>query len=264
MEELPGMGGVNGNHNFILNCSEWQPLPLGPFPLGKASLRLAPMTGAIENVGYHDEKSFYFDLVRECVASNIKISIGDGEPDTKLKFGIEALFSSCVKAAVFIKPFSNEKILSRFDEAFSVAEALGVDIDAYSIVTMRGKANLEKKDASSLKELKKYCSAKGLPFIIKGVFSEKDIALVKEVLPDIAYISNHGGRVQTDKGSTASFLASNASLLRSYSGSLWVDGGIRTESDFQKAESYGVSCILLGRPFASALCQRLSFKKVLS
>ena len=152
------MGGVNSNKNFILNCAAWKKLDFGPFDFGKKEIRLAPMTGAVENVGYFDEKQFYFDLINECSKFGIKLSIGDGVPDTNLKWGIEAVQTAGKKAAVFIKPYSNKKILERFEWAQSISEYCGIDIDAYNIVTMRNKAQLEKKDTSLLIELKNYFS----------------------------------------------------------------------------------------------------------
>ena len=66
------MGGVNANKNFILNCAAWKKIDFGPFDFGKKEIRLAPMTGAVENVGYSDEKQFYFDLINECSKFGIK------------------------------------------------------------------------------------------------------------------------------------------------------------------------------------------------
>ena len=87
------------------------------------------------------------------------------------------------------------------------------------------------------------------------MFTEHDRELVKEVKPDICYISNHGGRVDTVTGSTAEFLMKNADVLRANSGRLWVDGGIRSAADARKAASYGCDTVLLGRPLITALCR---------
>ena len=104
-------------------------------------------------------------------------------------------------------------------------------------------------------ELKRHCNAKGLPFAIKGIFTDADREAVKQVKPDIVYISNHGGRVETREGSTAQFLAEHAAELRSSCGQLWIDGGIRTAEDIAKAASYGVHTVLQGRPIITAVCK---------
>lgn len=269
ISEMPGMGGPMESKNFILNCEAWKKTnymveKFHPELLSEKKempeIRLGPMTGAVENVGYHDEKSFYFDLISACHKAGVKLSIGDGCPDEKLYFGIQAVENLRTsfpeaKAAVFIKPYSDEKILGRYEMASHIADGLGIDIDAYNIITMRKKVSLEKKNATQLKRLKEWVNAKGLPFIIKGIFTDSDLELVREVKPDVAFISNHGGRVETRIGSTADFLWTNRKLLSENSGTIWVDGGIRTASDAMAASLCGATTVLIGRPFASALCR---------
>ena len=108
--ELPGMGGFGGNINFRLNCAAWKTfeLPGGLFesalreaekggdpscvlPFKMPEIRLAPITGAVENVGYEEEEPFYFDIINACDEVSVKLSIGDGCPDIKLLSGIKAL-----------------------------------------------------------------------------------------------------------------------------------------------------------------------------
>ena len=262
--ELPGMGGVFNSGNFQANVAGWQDLVKehqdiiahwGNKPLPK--LRLAPVTGAVENVGYPDERSFYYDLLIASAMAGFNISIGDGTPDEKLHFGIEAMkateqFFPHVKASVFIKPYPNEKIIERMDWARDVAEYLGVDIDSYNIVTMRDKAKLEKKTARQLKELVKIAK---MPFAVKGVFTPEDVEMVAELKPDVVVISNHGGRIETLRGSTAAFLKKYGKELNANCGELWVDSGIRTREDIIVASYYGVSQVMIGRPIITALCK---------
>lgn len=265
---MPGMGGPNESCNFILNCDSWKTLEKGPFEEKEINIRLAPITGAEENVGYFDERQFYFDLVKECVKAKVKISLGDGTPDFKLLWGIEAVEfyqkeNPLLKAGVFIKPYPDEKMMERYEWALNVMEFGGIDIDSYSIITMRNLVHLEKKSASSLLKLKDFLYKKGLPFAVKGVFNKEDIDLMEEVKPDIIVISNHGGRVDVRRGSTADFLKENYKRLKNSTSSLWVDGGIRSLNDVKTASTYGVDEVMLGRPFASALCKKKSFTEVL-
>ncbi len=250
ISELPGMGGVFGNANFIDNCAGWARYASGSEGLPLPPLRLAPITGAMQNVGWPDEESFYGELIRGSLSARIRLSIGDGYPDEKLKFGIKALRDESTKGAVFIKPYDNDRIRERMDWARDVAELYGVDIDAYAILTMRNLVNLERKTASQLIELKKAANA---PFAIKGVFSVEDIELVREVRPDVVVVSNHGGRVETARGSTADFLARYAGELRRHAGELWVDGGLRTASDLRAARYLGADEVMVARPLITAL-----------
>jgi len=256
LSELPGMGGVFDNENFMRNCADWSRYASGSVDDSSVSLpriRLAPITGAIQNVGYPDEKSFYFDLINGAIAAEVGLSIGDGHPDEKLRFGIEALANAGRSGAVFIKPYENRKILERMEWAAPVSEIVGVDIDSYAIVTMRNLVNLQKKGVSDLLELKARAASEGKPFAIKGIFRPEDLELVREVRPDIVVVSNHGGRVETLRGSSAEFLARHAAELAACSGEVWVDGGIRTRADAETAGRLGAKEVMIGRPLISAL-----------
>ncbi len=267
------MGGVFGGKNNILNCSAWEKIyselsPEEKNPDGLPQLRLAPITGAQENVGWPDEDSFYKPFIQYCASlqnplgiegARLALSIGDGCPDNKLLDGIEAVKAldggrapdsgkeegRAFKAAVFLKPYPQEKLFRRIEWVLPVAEYLGVDIDAFNIVTMRNKVHLEKKTAAQLNELRRIAK---IPFVVKGVFTREDMELVKEMKPDAALVSNHGGRVETEEGSSADFLREYIQELRKYCGAVWVDGGIRTKDDVVAAKALGADQVLLGRP----------------
>lgn len=277
--EMPGMGGAFSSANFIENVAGWKKLAAQTLPqtadspaalqtsqlleklqeegLSLPAIRLAPMTGAVENVGYQDERTFYFDLIIASCSAGIRLSIGDGCPDEKLLFGIEAVkaanqFFPKSKAAVFIKPYENARILERMEWSKDIAEIYGVDIDSYNIITMRNKVNLEKKTAANLKELK---ASSHLPFAVKGVFTEEDVQMITQLKPDIVVISNHGGRIETRRGSTAQFLQEYGGTLKSHCDQLWVDSGIRTFQDLVVAARLGVTEVMIGRPIVTALCR---------
>ncbi len=270
---MPGMGGPLQSANFIANCAAWAKIPFGKnksaIDMEKSELikkiRLAPITGAVENIGYGDEKQYYFDMIKSCSEANIALSLGDGTPDFKFLWGIDAVkelqkSNPQKKAAVFIKPYPQKTYFERLEKALPVAQIFGIDIDSYNIVTMRNLVHLEKKNAQQLLEIKNFSHSKNIPFAIKGIFTQEDLELAKEVQPDIIYISNHGGRVETKKGSTAEFLAQNADFLKNFCAELWVDGGIRNFNDEKKALSYNADCVLLGRPLISALCKNKELK----
>ena len=259
------MGGVRRNENFRLNFDGWEvcrkllPSMVEDYLQSKGFnplLRHAPVTGAVENIGYRDEKSFYFDSTSAARAAGLGLCLGDGTPDSKLQYGIQAVRAlSGPKAAVFIKPFDNSRIFQRIEWADGIAEVIGIDIDSYNIATMRNLVNLEHKTAEKLLEIKRRAQSLGIPFAIKGVFTGEDVELVSEVQPDIVYISNHGGRVETSTGSTAEFLMQYGATLKAHTSELWVDGGIRTACDVATAMALGASQVLVGRPFITALCK---------
>jgi isopentenyl diphosphate isomerase/L-lactate dehydrogenase-like FMN-dependent dehydrogenase len=256
MNELPGLGGVFDNYNFIANVRDWDELSKTHHGNEKdlPRIRLAPMTGAMQNMGYDEEKPYYYEAVQGCCEAGIALSIGDGFPDEKLQHGIAALEQYNARGAVFIKPYPNEKILERMEWAGNVAELFGVDIDSYNILTMRNLVHLEKKGGAELLELQEIAHKKwGLPFAIKGVFTEEDMALVAQLKPDVVVVSNHGGRIETERGSTAQFLQEQGKRLLKYTGAIWIDGGLRRKEHFAVAKALGASEVLVGRPIVTAL-----------
>lgn len=283
--ELPGMGGVFDGKNFSLNVEGWKKI-LPSIPQEKLQeaaalivpqkIRLAPITGAEENVGWPDEESFYAPFYAFAAGLGIKLGVGDGCPDNKLKAGIAAVqalnqeasltktaaasnrapapetASTPKKAAVFLKPYPQEKLLERAEWALPVAEYIGVDIDSYNIVTMRNKVHLEKKTATQLNELRR---ATKLPLVVKGVFTQESLDLIEELKPEVAYISNHGGRVETDIGSTAEFMLANIARIKKSAAAVWVDGGLRSKEDIAAALALGAEEALLGRPIISGFLE---------
>ena len=249
--ELPGMGGVFESANFIDNCAAWKKYRTDTIRDDELPpIRLAPITGGVENVGYNDEAAFYFDLIEACAEAGFLLSIGDGCTDAKIQGGLAALQRYKKTGAVFIKPYPNARIFERIDWVRGSADLIGIDIDSYNIVTMRNLVQLEQKDAHSLKELQRYAK---MPFAIKGIFLPENVELVKELRPDVAVISNHGGRIETRRGSTADFLAEYGDTLRKFAGEVWVDGGLRSRTDIAAAKQLGAAQVMIGRPCITAL-----------
>jgi isopentenyl diphosphate isomerase/L-lactate dehydrogenase-like FMN-dependent dehydrogenase len=264
---LPGLGGVFEGKNFQLNCEGWKELfdqacqrgagdEIRAIQVRPELLRCGPVTGAVENIGYAKEADFYFPYLMNAAQAGLGLCVGDGCPDEKLKLGtaaVKALSASGqfpgLKAAFFLKPYPQEKLFERIEWIRPYASHIGIDIDSYNIVTMRNLVNLERKTAAQLEEFRGHTK---LPFVIKGVFTEEDIALVKEVRPDVVYISNHGGRVETRIGSTANFLSQHSEEFIKYCKEIWVDGGIRTREDIQTALYYGADQVILARPLIRA------------
>ena len=259
MNQMPGMGGLEDNRNFIQNCQDWDRASMEMAQsnmletAAMPALGLAPMTGAMENVGWQDEESFYLPLLKKALEMGLDLSIGDGAPDTKIKSGINALQTLRKKGGVFIKPYKNPKIMERMEWAMPVAQYFGVDIDAAAIKTMAGRTDMELKDLRLLAEIQEKSHGKGLPFCVKGVFTESDIELCQNLKPDYILVSNHGGRVKRPQGSTMEFLKKHSKVLENCCHSLWVDGGLRTPDHFRTAALLGAKKVLIGRPVITAL-----------
>lgn len=259
--ELPGMGGVRESEIFIENVKAWKRFfstlnieaLCAENEVKPCRIRLAPMAGGVQNVGWKDEKDFYFAMLSASFYANLPLSVGDGFPDEKLHFALAALQSLNTKACIFLKPYPQKKLLDRVEIALPHSKIIGVDVDAYNIITMRNQVSLEKKTAKDLNELRK---KSGLPLAIKGVFSEEDIELVKQSKPEIAIVSNHGGRIDRPLLSSADFLSQHFHTLSRYAGEVWVDGGIRGAEDLLTASALGAKEVLIGRPIISRLIGR--------
>ena len=260
---LPGLGGVMGGANFQANVEAWKRLgkEAGIGSGGNAGseahdispsvIRCGPVTGAVENIGFANEGDFYYPYLKNAHDAGFGLCIGDGCPDEKLKFGVAAVKqikeeggAVTASAAFFLKPYPQERLFERVEWVKPYADYIGIDIDSYNILTMRNLVNLERKTAAQLEEFREKTQC---PFVIKGVFTDADIELVKEVHPEVVYISNHGGRVETRLGSTADFLVQNAAELKKYCKEIWVDGGIRTRRDIQTALHFGADQVIMAR-----------------
>lgn len=252
---LPGLGGVMDGANFKANYNDWKQLykefiqQVSNIKIEPKMIRCGPVTGAIENIGYTNEKDFYLPYLQNTMNAGFGLCVGDGTPDEKLHFGIEAIRTLQTKAAFFLKPYPQDLLYKRIELVKPYASYIGVDIDSYNILTMRNLVHLEKKKAEQLQDLRKKAD---LPFVIKGVFTQDDIQLVQDLKPEVVYISNHGGRVETRKGSTAQFLKENIEELKKHCKQVWVDGGIRTLQDIQTAKFLGADQAILARPFIKA------------
>ena len=100
--QMPGMGGVNNNKNFQLNCQGWHLLrghakkagtydALKSISVNEKNIYIAPVTGAVQNIGYKNEKDFYTPYITAAYKAGVGIALGDGIPDEKLQFGIQAV-----------------------------------------------------------------------------------------------------------------------------------------------------------------------------
>ncbi len=260
------MGGVYENKNFQLNCSAWKQIrdnnpelldSILSVPVSKENLRCGPVTGAEQNIGYANEEDFYYPYLSASKEAGIGVCVGDGCPDEKLEYGLTAAKKcgfvagqGASGAAFFLKPYPLEVLKKRVELIKDTASFIGMDIDSYNILTMRKLVNLEKKTAEDLNAFR---SLFDQPFVIKGVFTTEDVQLVKQIKPDVVFISNHGGRIETRVGSSAEFLVTYGAELKSCCKELWIDGGIRTKEDIQTALYFGADRVILARPIISAL-----------
>lgn len=218
-----------------------------------APLLSAPITGAVTNMGGSlTEWDYAIETGSAAVSAGLMPTFGDGASEDKYRTGIEAIRTLQRGIPVF-KPRSQQHLIARIRSAADAgATAWGIDIDGFYFRTMNDRGQItERKTPAHLREL---AAVSELPFLVKGVFSRRDIDLALEAGAPAIIISNHGGRVLDDMPGTFRVLKELAAYARSQSSELNIlaDGGIRSGSDIFKMLAHGADAVLIGRPVVIA------------
>lgn len=246
---LPGMGGCLGGKTFQNNFTSWEEIEVHGDLHIYPEIGIAPMTGVSENVGgFLSERDFQHSLAKGAKNQGIFYCAGDGAPDFKLHYSLEAMskYSTCHNT-VFLKPYPFEEIIRRMTFLPSETSYYGIDIDSANLINLKGKVSLEEKGWEELLEIKKISE---FPFVLKGIYSENQIEMIEKVRPHAVVISNHGGRVFDNGEGTAYLLKRLFPEIRRFVSEIWVDGGLRTSDHIRKAGILGANKVLIGRPFA--------------
>ena len=88
------------------------------------------------------------------------------------------------------------------------------------------------------------------PFVLKGLLSDADVAMAREIGADGVIISNHGGRQLDQAASPMRMLKAAVEAARGMP--VMVDSGFRRGTDVLKALALGASFVFVGRPFLFA------------
>ncbi|MCK9224969.1 MAG: alpha-hydroxy-acid oxidizing protein [Candidatus Muirbacterium halophilum] len=246
---LPGMGGFGNGKTFQNNYNSWEEIEVDIKGVDYPLIGIAPMTGATENMGgFLSERQFQHYLVIGSQVNGVFYCAGDGNPDFKLHYGLEAIEKyGGKKSGIFLKPYVFEELKRRIGFFSNKIKFFGIDIDSATLVNLKGKVKLEEKGWEELLTIKKLTK---IPFVIKGIYSTKQFEIVQKVRPYAIVISNHGGRIFDNGKGTAYLLKEFESQLRPYVNEIWVDGGLRTENHIKKAKALGADRVLIGRPIA--------------
>ena len=101
-------------------------------------------------------------------------------------------------------------------------------------------------------ELRQIAEMAGVPFIVKGIMTEKAARKAEEAGAAAIVVSNHGGRVLDQCPATAEVLPG---IVEAVGGRMkvLVDGGIRSGVDIFKALALGADGVVIARPFVTAV-----------
>jgi|Deesub1362A_J573_1020465.scaffolds.fasta_scaffold00106_97 isopentenyl diphosphate isomerase/L-lactate dehydrogenase-like FMN-dependent dehydrogenase len=144
-----------------------------------------------------------------------------------------------------IKPLKNrKKIYDEIERAEKCgAFAVGIDIDSaagikvgYHVLSYGGLSPLSQREISDI------VSTTKLPFIAKGILSEKDYETAINAGCRAIVLSNHGGRVLNSAISPIELLKNLEMRIDTL-----IDSGFRSGTDVFKALALGAKAVLLGR-----------------
>jgi isopentenyl diphosphate isomerase/L-lactate dehydrogenase-like FMN-dependent dehydrogenase len=270
---VPGMGARGEMNSFRDNVTALSEFKVAPAYLekpniaepdtnfdlfGNNSLRFnapilsAPITGSVTNMG-GSITEYDYAIETGTAMKNLKLlpTFGDGATYDKYRVGLHAIRQLKTGIPIFKPRANQDELLRRIGEARDAgAVAWGIDIDGVSFKTMVNKSALTSH--KSVAELRALAAAGGIPFIIKGVMTEKDALYAIEAGAAAIVVSNHGGRVLDGMPGTARVLPRIAELVRRESPETQVfcDGGIRSGTDIFRMLALGADAVLIGRPIA--------------
>jgi|GEM_PF-48981 len=178
---------------------------------------------------------------------------GIGDPIETYRERLQVVKEFKGRAVAQIKPRTQKEIFQRIDAVQNAgAPFFAIDIDSAGRAAraLPGKT-VEPKDVKKLREIVQYAK---IPFIAKGVMTEREAMMCAEAGCAGIVVSNHGGRVLSSTPASIEVLPGIAKAVRR-SGSKMVilfDSGVRDGGDVLKALALGAQAVLVGRPFLRA------------
>ncbi len=265
--EVPGMGGLGTGRSFMANIEALTAYKLNMHCIHQAKtpdtsvdilgenlsfpVIAAPIGGVALNMGGQVTEAFYIDsLVDGCLAQGILPTCGDGVGPVIHEAGFATIKRSGGKTIPFIKPWESTELWEKFDKACAAgARIVGMDVDACGLISLALQGRPVSPKAPE--ELLEIIFRLSLPFIVKGVMTEKDALAAIEAGASAIVVSNHGGRVLDHTPGTAQVLPGIVKAVEGRAVVL-VDGGVRTGVDILKMLALGADAVMIGRPLTVA------------
>lgn len=217
-----------------------------PFFAGPVGAVAAHYSDAYDDLRYNEV------LLRGCANKGIAAFTGDGINPKVVESAAEALKGVNGMGVPTIKPWNLETIQGKMDLIKdSGCFAVAMDIDAAGLPFLRGIT--PPAGSKSVAEMKEIIAMTDLPFIIKGVMTAKGAEKSLEAGASAIIVSNHGGRVLDQCPATAEVLPEIVEAVKGTGMKILVDGGIRSGVDIFKALALGADCVLIARPFVTAV-----------
>jgi isopentenyl diphosphate isomerase/L-lactate dehydrogenase-like FMN-dependent dehydrogenase len=190
------------------------------------------------------------EMARGAAAAQAVMWAGIGD-DTQL----ESIIATGAKTIKIIKPYANHDLIY---EKIARAEkhgalALGMDIDyVFGPTRKRGYAMTYPVAPKTIAHIREFVKAAKLPFILKGVLSERDAAKALEAGAAAIVVSHHGGSVLDYAVPPLMILPRIARVIGGHI-PIFVDSSLRSGADVFKALALGASAVCLGSAVMAGL-----------
>ena len=267
---MPGPGDKGVGHVAHRNWEAWQALCVNMDTIHESfsadtrarvlgqELSLPVMIGPVGDVQRHYGEKYdtvgYNRCVLESAAAEGTLALtGDGL-DASIMSEACALISELGGRGIpTVKPWDEKTLELKLDQALSSHPvAIAMDIDAAGLPFLRGQQPpAGAKSASQVSAIARRCHEGGVPFVLKGIMTERGAARAAEAGVDAIVVSNHGGRVLDGTPTTADVLPVIVDTVGA-SVEVLVDGGIRSGLDVFRALALGARACLVCRPFVVA------------
>ncbi len=265
---IPGPGAKGVGDTAIRNYQKWQEIRVNMDTLhanvpvdtslelfGK-KFRFPFFAGPVGAVNMHysdkyDDLAYNNVLVDACAKAGIVAFTGDGMNAKVVESAASAIKEANGMGVPTIKPWNLETIQGKMELVKKAgAFAIAMDVDAAGLPFLK---NMEPPAGSkTVDELRQIAEMAGVPFIVKGIMTEKAARKAEEAGAAAIVVSNHGGRVLDQCPATAEVLPG---IVEAVGGRMkvLVDGGIRSGVDIFKALALGADGVVIARPFVTAV-----------
>jgi isopentenyl diphosphate isomerase/L-lactate dehydrogenase-like FMN-dependent dehydrogenase len=190
------------------------------------------------------------EVARGAAAANAVMWAGIGD-----EAQLEAMVKTGAKTVKIVKPYADHNLIY---EKISQAEkhgafAVGMDIDfVFGPTRKRGYAMTYPVAPKTLDDIRGFVKATKLPFILKGVLSEKDAEKAIESGASGIVVSHHGGSVLDYAVPPLMILPRIAKVINGRI-PIFVDSGMGNGADVFKALALGASAVCVGRAVMAGL-----------
>ena len=266
--QMPGPGAKGVGDNAVRNYQKWQEIRVNMDTIHEnkpidTSVELFGRTfkypffaGPVGAMTLHygekyDDLAYNNLLVDACAKGGIAAFTGDGTNAKVMEGATAAIKAAGGLGIPTVKPWNLETIREKMELVkASGSFAVAMDIDGAGLPFLK---NLTPPAGSkTVDELRDVAEMAGVPFIIKGIMTRRGALKAKDAGAAAIVVSNHGGRVLDQCPATAEVLED---IVEAVGGrmKILVDGGLRSGVDVFKALAVGADCVLLGRPFVTAV-----------